>query len=67
MSALASRTVCELAAASGLRFEKCGTHTLMGVPGSWKLLGNRCQVAFGRAPAYKLSAISSLTWCTNIS
>jgi class 3 adenylate cyclase/pimeloyl-ACP methyl ester carboxylesterase len=35
---LVSRTVSDLVAGSGLRFEERGTHTLKGVPGSWLLL-----------------------------
>jgi class 3 adenylate cyclase len=32
-----SRTVSDLAAASGITFEDCGDHTLKGVPGTWRL------------------------------
>jgi class 3 adenylate cyclase len=35
---LVSRTVSDLVAGSGLRFEERGTHSLKGVPGSWQLL-----------------------------
>ena len=35
---LVSRTVSDLVAGSGLRFEGRGTHRLKGVPGSWQLL-----------------------------
>jgi class 3 adenylate cyclase/pimeloyl-ACP methyl ester carboxylesterase len=35
---LVSRTVSDLVAGSGLRFEERGTHNLKGVPGSWQLL-----------------------------
>jgi class 3 adenylate cyclase len=35
---LVSRTVSDLVAGSGLRFEERGTHSLRGVPGSWQLL-----------------------------
>ena len=35
---LVSRTVSDLVAGSGLRFEDRGTHSLKGVPGSWQLL-----------------------------
>jgi class 3 adenylate cyclase len=35
---LVSRTVSDLVAGSGLRFEERGTHGLKGVPGSWQLL-----------------------------
>ena len=35
---LVSRTVSDLVAGSGLRFEDRGTHRLKGVPGSWQLL-----------------------------
>jgi class 3 adenylate cyclase len=34
---LVSRTVRDLVAGSGLRFEERGTHTLKGVPGEWRL------------------------------
>jgi class 3 adenylate cyclase len=33
-----SRTVAELVAGPGLRFDDGGEHTLKGVPGSWRLL-----------------------------
>ncbi len=33
-----SRTVADLVAGSGLRFEDRGEHTLKGVPGAWRLL-----------------------------
>jgi class 3 adenylate cyclase len=35
---LVSKTVTDLVAGSGLRFEERGTHSLKGVPGSWQLL-----------------------------
>ena len=35
---LVSRTVSDLVAGSGLRFEERGSHTLKGVPGEWRLL-----------------------------
>jgi class 3 adenylate cyclase len=35
---LVSRTVSDLVAGSGLRFEERGTHSLKGLPGSWQLL-----------------------------
>jgi class 3 adenylate cyclase len=35
---LVSRTVSDLVAGSGLRFEERGTHSLKGVPGNWQLL-----------------------------
>ena len=35
---LVSRTVSDLVAGSGLRFQERGTHSLKGVPGSWQLL-----------------------------
>jgi pimeloyl-ACP methyl ester carboxylesterase/class 3 adenylate cyclase len=35
---LVSRTVSDLVAGSGLRFQERGTHDLKGVPGSWQLL-----------------------------
>ena len=35
---LVSRTVSDLVAGSGLRFEERGSHSLKGVPGSWQLL-----------------------------
>ena len=35
---LVSNTVRELVVGSGLRFEDRGTHTLKGVPGTWRLL-----------------------------
>jgi class 3 adenylate cyclase len=35
---LVSRTVSDLVAGSGLRFEERGTYSLKGVPGSWQLL-----------------------------
>jgi class 3 adenylate cyclase len=35
---LVSRTVSDLVAGSGMRFEERGTHSLKGVPGSWQLL-----------------------------
>ena len=35
---LVSRTVSDLVAGSGLRFEERGIHSLKGVPGSWQLL-----------------------------
>jgi class 3 adenylate cyclase/pimeloyl-ACP methyl ester carboxylesterase len=38
---LVSRTVSDLVAGSGLRFEERGTHSLKGVPGSWQLLAAR--------------------------
>jgi class 3 adenylate cyclase len=34
---LVSRTVSDLVAGSGLRFEERGTHSLKGLPGSWQL------------------------------
>ena len=34
---LVSRTVSDLVAGSGLRFQERGTHSLKGVPGSWQL------------------------------
>jgi class 3 adenylate cyclase len=34
---LVSRTVADLVAGSGLRFEDRGEHELRGVPGSWRL------------------------------
>lgn len=38
---LVSRTVCDLVAGSGLRFEDRGEHVLKGVPGSWALFAAR--------------------------
>jgi GAF domain-containing protein/class 3 adenylate cyclase len=35
---LVSRTVSDLVAGSGLRFQERGTHSLKGVPGDWQLL-----------------------------
>jgi class 3 adenylate cyclase len=34
---MASRTVTDLVAGSGLRFRDAGTHTLRGIPGEWSL------------------------------
>ena len=34
---LVSRTVCDLVAGSGLRFDSRGLHALRGVPGEWEL------------------------------
>ena len=34
---LASRTVVDLVAGSGLEFTDRGTHTLKGIPGEWQL------------------------------
>ena len=35
---LASRTVKDLVAGSGIRFESRGSHVLKGIPGEWELL-----------------------------
>jgi class 3 adenylate cyclase len=38
---LVSKTVKELVAGSGIRFEDRGPHTLKGVPGEWDLFAVR--------------------------
>ncbi len=44
---LVSRTVTDLVAGSGIRFEDRGDHELNGVPGTWQLLAARAGSAAG--------------------
>jgi class 3 adenylate cyclase len=42
---LATSTVRDLVAGSGIEFKDCGRHTLKGVPGEWTVVSPRCETS----------------------